>query len=362
MWVIVSLAEDLKLALDRVTFAKRLGMEPDPWQEDLLRSTSDRVLLNCCRQSGKSTMTAVVALHRALYHPGSLILCLAPALRQSQELFSKMAGFYRDLGRPVSAIAERKLSLELENRSRIITLPGSEKTVRGFSGATLLVVDEAARVDDSLYYALRPMLAVSSGSLMMLSTPYGKRDVFFEEWTNAIGWERYRVPADECPHISEAFLDEERRALPRRVYRQEYECSFEETDDQVFSFEDVAAAISQDVTPLFGSEARASLGEGLVHYYIGLDLGQAQDHTALTLFEEALWLGEAVDCDSWGVFLPEGVPRSGRARAGGCRPRRFRHTTPCVLCTSTIISGGHRTLRCICATSSATNSAPSTPR
>jgi hypothetical protein len=59
----VSLAEDLKLALDRVSFAKRLGLVPDAWQEDLLRSTSERVLLNCCRQSGKSTMTAVIALH-----------------------------------------------------------------------------------------------------------------------------------------------------------------------------------------------------------------------------------------------------------------------------------------------------------
>jgi hypothetical protein len=200
-------------------------------------------------------MTAIVALHRALYHPGSLILCLAPALRQSQELFTKIAGFYRDLGRPVSAVTERKLSLELENRSRIITLPGSEKTVRGFSGAALLIVDEAARVDDSLYYAVRPMLAVSGGSLMMLSTPFGKRGAFFEEWTQGAGWERYRIPAGDCPRISEAFLEEERLSLPRRVYRQEYECSFEETDDQVFSFEDVDAAISPDVTPLFGAGA-----------------------------------------------------------------------------------------------------------
>ena len=121
-----------------------------------------------------------------------------------------------------------------------------------------MVVDEAARVDDSLYFAVRPMLAVSGGSLVLLSTPYGKRGVFFEEWTNGIGWERYEVPASQCPRISEAFLEEERRSLPRRVYRQEYECSFEETDDQVFSFEDVAAAISKDVTPLFGSEAGAS--------------------------------------------------------------------------------------------------------
>jgi hypothetical protein len=125
-----------------------------------------------------------------------------------------------------------------------------------------LVVDEAARVEDSLYYAVRPMLAVSGGSLMMLSTPFGKRGVFFEEWTGGIGWERYEVPATQCPRISEAFLEEERRSLPRRVYRQEYECSFEETDDQVFSFEDVAAAIRQDVTPLFGSVTGAGLGGG----------------------------------------------------------------------------------------------------
>ncbi len=181
------LAEDLRLALDRGSFAEKLGIVPDAWQEDLLRSSSDRMLLNCCRQSGKSTMSGVIALHRALYHPGSLILCLAPALRQSQELFGKIAGFYRDLGRPVAPQGERKLSLELENGSRIVTLPGSEKTVRGFSGAALLILDEASRVSDELYYAVRPMLAVSGGALMMLTTPYGKRGVFYEEWTSGAG-------------------------------------------------------------------------------------------------------------------------------------------------------------------------------
>jgi phage terminase large subunit-like protein len=179
--MVSSLASDLRLALDRVSFARSVGVEPDPWQEDFLRSSSERTLLNCSRQSGKSTMSAVIALHRALYHPGSLVLCLAPALRQSQELFGKIAGFYRDLGRPVAPQGERKLSLELENGSRTLTLPGSEKTIRGFSGAALLLVDEASRVADELYYAVRPMLAVSAGSLMMLSTAYGKRGVFYEE-------------------------------------------------------------------------------------------------------------------------------------------------------------------------------------
>jgi hypothetical protein len=60
----VSLAEDLKLAVNRAAFARSLGMEPDPWQERLLRSGSARILLNCSRQSGKSTMSAVIALRQ----------------------------------------------------------------------------------------------------------------------------------------------------------------------------------------------------------------------------------------------------------------------------------------------------------
>jgi hypothetical protein len=251
--IVVQLSYDLELALDRVAFAEALGLDPDPWQQDLLCSSSDRVILNCSRQSGKSTMTAVITLHRALYHPGSLILCLAPALRQSQELFGKVLGFYRDLGRPVSPQAERKLSLELENGSRIVTLPGTEKTIRGFSGTALLVLDEAARVADELYFAVKPMLAVSGGALMMMSTPYGERGVFFGEWTGAGGWERYEVPASQCPRISEEFLEEERANLPPFIFRQEYMCSFEETEDQVFSADLVDRAVSEDVEPLFAA-------------------------------------------------------------------------------------------------------------
>jgi hypothetical protein len=63
------------------------------------------------------------------------------------------------------------------------------------------------------------------------------------------------VTAEECPRISPEFLEEERQALPAWVYRQEYECSFEETEDQVFSTEMVERAVTPEVTPLFGSGA-----------------------------------------------------------------------------------------------------------
>jgi hypothetical protein len=241
---------------DGVEFARSLKFEPDPWQEDFLRSEALRVLLNIARQVGKTTTCGVLALHQALSVAGSLTLILAPAERQSAELMRRVLRFYGALGHVVPADSERKLGLELFNGSRIEALPGTEKTVRTFSAVDLLLLEEAARIDDGLYYGVRPMVATSGGRLVMLSTPWGKRGVFHHEWEHGgSGWERYEVWAEECPRISPEFLEEERRTLPRRIYRQEYECSFEDTEDQVFSYEDVAAAISPEITPLFAPEA-----------------------------------------------------------------------------------------------------------
>lgn len=242
---------------DRVEFALSVGIEPDGWQRDLLASDADRVILNCCRQSGKSTIAGVLATHKALASPGSLSLILAPSERQAKETFSKAAGFYRTLGYPIPSESYRKMGMELLNGSRIEALPGTEKTVRGFSGVDLLILDEASRVEDGLYYAIRPMLAVSGGRLMMLSTPFGKRGVFFEAWTSEAGggWERYEVPATDSPRIPAEFLEEERQSLPEWVYRQEYCCEFVETDDQVFGYDLVMQSISEEVQPLFTEEA-----------------------------------------------------------------------------------------------------------
>ena len=59
-------------------------------------------------------------------------------------------------------------------------LPGGEDTVRGFSGVRLLIVEEAARVPDETYFASRPMVAMSGGRIILMSTPAGRRGFFFE--------------------------------------------------------------------------------------------------------------------------------------------------------------------------------------
>jgi hypothetical protein len=239
---------------DPVELARVAGMEElDAWQERALRSEASRVLFNVSRQGGKSTVSGLLSADMALTVPSSLTLILAPSERQAKETFAKAAHFYMATGQAVPPDSYRKLGMELANGSRVEALPGTEKTIRGFSGVDLLIVEEAARVADELYYAIRPMLAVSGGRLIMLSTPAGKRGVFHHEWTEGDGWERYEVPATEIPRIPASFLEEEREALPSWVYRQEYACSFEETEDQVFTHEMVERAVTSEVTPLFGS-------------------------------------------------------------------------------------------------------------
>ena len=90
----VSPATKLRHAVDPATFAvERLGFTPDTWQAKLLRSSARQILLNCSRQTGKTTSTAVVALHRAVHVPRSMVLLISPSLRQSRELFVKVVDF-----------------------------------------------------------------------------------------------------------------------------------------------------------------------------------------------------------------------------------------------------------------------------
>jgi hypothetical protein len=193
---------------------------------------------------------AALAVHTALYTPGALVLLVSPTLRQSGELFRKALSLYRALDRPVPAESETALTLTLAHGSRLVSLPGKEGTVRGYSGAALIAIDEASRVPDELYLALRPMLAVSGGRLVTLSTPWGKRGWWYRAWTEGAGWERYELPATACPRISPTFLEEERGALGPLWFASEYGCKFVDTDDQLYATDLVMGALSSDVAPL----------------------------------------------------------------------------------------------------------------
>jgi hypothetical protein len=164
---------EIGFAFDAHKFAqKRLAFAADPRQKAVLQSSAHRMLLNCTRQWGKSTVCGIKALHRALTKPEALVIVAGPAERQSGEFLRKIEMHLHALGIEPRGDGYNDSSLRLPNGSRILGLPGKmHKTIRGFSALSLLIVDEAAQVSDELYAALRPMLATSSGYLWLLSTP-----------------------------------------------------------------------------------------------------------------------------------------------------------------------------------------------
>lgn len=251
-----------RLRADPTLPFKAMGWTPDPWQYRFLTSSAKRESLLCSRQAGKSTATAGRVVREALLHPRADCLVFCPTMRQSMEMLRKVREFYRALGSPVPEVADTKTALELANGSRVISLPDSQEGVVGFSAPRLVVIDEGSRVSDELYKSVRPMLAVSKGQLLTLSTPFGNEGWFFDIWDDSAEalsrraklhepWQRTAVPASQIPRITPEFLEDERAELGERWFLQEYFLKFLDSIDAVFSQAVIHGARADGIEPLF---------------------------------------------------------------------------------------------------------------
>ncbi len=238
-----------------------LQFQPDPQQAALLDACHPYLLLNCTRQWGKTTVIAAKALHFAFFHPRTTTLVAAPSERQSLTLLRHLKSFLQILGLDPLPIPSMPLSLCLPNGSEIVALPASADTVRGFT-AHLLIFDEASRVPESLYHALSPSRATTNAPLWLLSTPDGPTGFFYEAWHEPEPvpgqpdqrlWQRFSVPATDCPRIDPEFLTIERLMLGDARFRQEYLCEFTNPEGCFLTRELIESAIDPTVEPLFRS-------------------------------------------------------------------------------------------------------------
>jgi hypothetical protein len=242
----MGIVRDLMQGLDASVLARAAGFaDLDPWQAEVLQEMPRRLLLNTSRQTGKSFCASALATRSAIYAPGSLSVVVAVAQRQAMETIRICRDLYGALGRPVPAESENKLSLELSNGSRILSIPSTEETVRGLSSVALLILDEASRIPDALYSAVLPFLAVSDGSLALLSTPWGRRGFFFDAYKHRDEWFYREVPGSACKRISPEFLAEQRRKTGDYFYAQEWECAFNDSVTGSFRSDDVEQSVEE---------------------------------------------------------------------------------------------------------------------
>jgi hypothetical protein len=199
-----------------------------------------------------STDSQSVEAHCASFAPPmpgrcpGLVLLVSPSLRQSRELFAKVIGFLKEL-EPVERLDEdNKSSCTLANGARIVSLPGDPDPVRGFSAPRLIIKDEAAYISDAMQAAIEPMLAVSEGRLIEMSSPNGRRGHFYENWQHGEGVERIKIVGRQCPRIGAEFLDQQRRKLGPLLFAQEYEGEFIDAQSSAFSSELIERALVDD--------------------------------------------------------------------------------------------------------------------
>ncbi|HEY3742930.1 MAG TPA: terminase family protein [Bryobacteraceae bacterium] len=223
-------------AASPLEFARKfLDFFPDEAQARVLDRAPDfrQIALNCSRQWGKSTVAAVLATHRLVVVPRSTVLIVGPTGRQSSETLLKVSSFLNTLAIKTRGDGANRHAMLLPNGSRIVGLPAVEGTIRGFSAVSMLIVDEASRVPDEVYQAVRPSLATSNGDVILLSTPKGKRGFFYREMTEGERWLRHTGPVTECKRITERFIDEE-RSRGDAYFQQEYLCEFIDTGKYLF--------------------------------------------------------------------------------------------------------------------------------
>lgn len=219
----------------------RILETPDPWQKDVMFSISamgeDNILL-CSRQVGKTEAISACGYLRACL--GGFVLIITPSDDQSKEFLERLLKHHHRHNLVRTSSDPTKHELRTETGGRILALPNNERTVRVYSAVDMLILDEASRIPDNLYGAVRPMLSVSKGQTILLSTPFGKRGFFYRAWNGqgASSWKRTQVNWRQCSRLSQEFIEEERSEHGEDWVQQEYECKFSDVAGGIF---DVAA-------------------------------------------------------------------------------------------------------------------------
>lgn len=244
------------------------------------------------RQIGKSFALAMETVKMSIEARCNNLI-LSSSERQSKEVMQKVYSHLRVLnaltGDAVAAARENRFEAELQNGSRIISLPASPDTVRGFSGNVFL--DEFAFHKDSreIWRAMYP--TVTRGyKVRVTSTPNGKQNMFYDLWSSPDGnASRHRTTIhDAVADGLEVDVDELRRGIgDPDSWAQEFECAFIDEATAYLTYEMIASVEGDDALT-DGALLRSDDPE----LYAGMDIGRHKDLSVIWVVEkvgDVLW-------------------------------------------------------------------------
>ena len=216
----------------------------DPWQILFLETKGDKILASG-RQVGKSVVCSIDCSEWAVRNDNQNVLICAPTERQAYGLFTKTLN-YLSLNYPKKIVLKGKdrptqQKINLKNGTTIYCLPvGLSGTGVRFMTIGRLYIDEASRVEDSVYEAIYPALLTTGGDTILLSTFNGTQGEFYNTWINKDGnydsFTRFVVSSVDVVNdrkITEIWtekvkqkalmkLEQAKSRLTQRVFAQEY--------------------------------------------------------------------------------------------------------------------------------------------
>lgn len=214
-----------------------------PFQETVLKHFQNNpysIVLKS-RQLGISTLGAGYALWLMLFHKDKNVLTLATTQATARNLVTKVQFMYDNLPSwlKVKSVEHNKLSLRLENGSKIQAKSSNSDSARS-EAVSLLLVDEAAFIDNigDTWASAQQTLATGGGAIV-LSTPNGTGNWFHQTWVKAEQKDNnflpIRLPWYVHPERTQEWRDEQDGLLgDPRLAAQECDCDFSTSGDTVF--------------------------------------------------------------------------------------------------------------------------------
>jgi hypothetical protein len=207
---------------------KLLGKTCYEWQKQVLSKRLTNWIICGARGSGKTAVVAAAIFVEAVLN-GNFAIVISASGDQVCELHRRFKEIYTRF--PVVKGDVQKTQAEFENGGRVVTRPASEVSSRGWHGAKLLVLDEASRIPDEIFAAIGPTISISRGRKMAVSTPFGKRGWFWDQWDKSYNhhmgtWAPMFCPWQRCPRITPQIVEDYRSENGDLAALQEYECRF----------------------------------------------------------------------------------------------------------------------------------------
>jgi PBSX family phage terminase large subunit len=182
------------------------------------------------RRFGKTHL----AIRELCWHarePGKDVWYVSPSYRQSKNIvWKKLKHRLQDL-RWADKINETELTIQLKNGSTI-SLKGADNhdSLRGV-GLDFIVLDEFADIDPEAWFeTLRPTLSDKQGRAMFIGTPKGMNwayELYQNNLEDPGTWSSYQYTTIDGGNVPIAEIEQARKDLDERTFRQEYMGTFE---------------------------------------------------------------------------------------------------------------------------------------